>query len=123
MKTPAAQIEAASSISIQSSRMPGLNSAILILVRRPSRWRRRKCFCSLYNLGRIKLYNVKATLKGGIKKEEVFVGNVESGATASIDAMLEGKKATNGPAKVTMTLGYEDEAGKPQPPKIFDYDR
>ncbi len=50
--------------------------------------------CSLYNLGRIKLYNVKATFEGaGIKKEEAFVGNVESGATASIDAMLEGKKA------------------------------
>lgn len=69
--------------------------------------------CSLYNLGRIKLYNVKATFEGaGIKKEEVFVGNVESGAAASIDAMLEGKKATKGPAKVTMTLSYEDEAGK-----------
>lgn len=69
--------------------------------------------CSLYNLGRIKLYNVKAAFEGaGIKKEEVFIGNVESGATASIDAMLEGKKATKGPAKVTMTVSYEDEAGK-----------
>ena len=69
--------------------------------------------CNLYNLGRIKLYNVKAVFEGAcIEKEEVFVGNVESGATASIDAMLKGKKATNGPAKVTMTLSYEDEAGK-----------
>ncbi len=69
--------------------------------------------CSLYNLGRIKLYNVKATFEGAcIEKEEVFVGNVESGASASIDAMLEGAKATGGPAKVTMTVSYEDEAGK-----------
>lgn len=69
--------------------------------------------CSLYNLGRIKLYNVKAVFEGtSIEKEEVFVGNVESGATASIDAMVKGKKATNGPAKVTMTLSYEDESGK-----------
>ncbi len=69
--------------------------------------------CSLYNLGRIKLYNVKATFEGAcIEKEEVFVGNVESGASASIDAMLEGAQATGGPAKVTMTLSYEDEAGK-----------
>lgn len=69
--------------------------------------------CSLYNLGRIKLYNVKAVFEGAsIEKEEVFVGNVESGATASIDAMVTGKKATNGPAKVTMTLSYEDESGK-----------
>ena len=39
--------------------------------------------CSLYNLGRIKLYNVKATFEGkNIKKSEVVIGNVESGATA-----------------------------------------
>ncbi|MDE6830975.1 MAG: hypothetical protein K2P34_11755, partial [Lachnospiraceae bacterium] len=69
--------------------------------------------CSLYNLGRIKLYNVKATFEGAcIKKEEVFVGNVDSGASASIDAMLEGTQATEGPAKVTMTVSYEDEAGR-----------
>lgn len=68
--------------------------------------------CSLYNLGRIKLYNVKATFEGkNIKKSEVFIGNIESGATGSIDAMLEGKKISNGPAKVTMTLSYEDESG------------
>ena len=67
---------------------------------------------NLYNLGRIKLYNVKAVFEGTcIEREEIFVGNVESGATASIDAMLEGKKSTKESAKVTMTLNYEDEAG------------
>ena len=45
-------------------------------------------------------------------KEQVFIGNVESGATASIDAMLEGSQATGGPANVKMTLSYEDESGK-----------
>lgn len=69
--------------------------------------------CSLYNLGRIKLYNVKAIFEGdSIEKEEVFVGNVESGATASIDAMLKGTKATEGPAPVTMTMSYENEEGE-----------
>lgn len=69
--------------------------------------------CSLYNLGRIKLYNVKAVFEGScIEKEEVFVGNVESGTTASIDAMVEGKKATKGPAEVKMTLSYENEEGE-----------
>lgn len=69
--------------------------------------------CNLYNLGRIKLYNVKAVFEGAcIEKEEAFIGNVESGASASIDVMVKGKKATKGPAKVTMTLSYEDEAGK-----------
>lgn len=68
---------------------------------------------SLYNLGRVKLYNVKATFEGeNIATEEVFVGNIDSGATASIDAMLEGTKVSGGPAKVTMTLSYEDESGK-----------
>lgn len=110
----AAQIEAASSISIpvkQDARFEFSDFDIspeTIAVGEEG-----NVSCSLYNLGRIKLYNVKATFEGaGIKKEEVFVGNVESGATASIDAMLEGKKATKGPAKVTMTLSYEDEAGK-----------
>ena len=68
--------------------------------------------CNLYNLGRIKLYNVKAVFEGkGIKKEEVFIGNVEPGATASIDAMLEGEKVTSPSEKIKMTMTYEDEAG------------
>ena len=114
----AAQIEAASSISIpvkQDARFEFSDFDIspeTIAVGEEG-----NVSCSLYNLGRIKLYNVKATFEGaGIKKEEVFVGNVESGATASIDAMLEGKKATKGPAKVTMPLSYEDEAGKVSTP-------
>ena len=68
--------------------------------------------CSLYNLGRIKLYNAKARFEGnGIKKQEIFIGNVEAGATGSIDAMLEGEKVTKGNSKITMTLSYEDESG------------
>ena len=69
--------------------------------------------CNLYNLGRIKLYNVKAVFEGNaIEKEEVFVGNVESGATASIDAMLTGARSTQGPENVTMTMSYENEDGE-----------
>ena len=68
--------------------------------------------CSLYNLGRIKLYNAKARFEGnGIKKQEIFIGNVDAGATGSIDAMLKGEKVTNGNSKITMTLSYEDESG------------
>lgn len=69
--------------------------------------------CELYNLGRVKLYNVKAKFEGnGIKTEEVFVGNIESGATASIDGMVTAESATNGPENMKMTLSYEDESGK-----------
>lgn len=69
--------------------------------------------CNLYNLGRIKLYNVKAAFEGNcIEKEELFIGNVESGATASIDAMLKGMKPSQGPEPVTMTMSYENEEGE-----------
>lgn len=110
----AAQIEAASSISIpvkQDARFEFSDFEISpesIAVGEEA-----NVMCSLYNLGRIKLYNVKAVFEGkGIKKEQVFVGNVESGASAAIDAMLEGEKESSGPAKITMTVSYEDEAGK-----------
>lgn len=69
--------------------------------------------CELYNLGRVKLYNVKARFEGnGIKTEEIFVGNVESGATATIDAMLLAEEMTNGSETMKMILSYEDESGK-----------
>lgn len=56
--------------------------------------------------------NAKARFEGnGIKKQEIFIGNVEAGATGSIDAMLKGEKVTNGNSKITMTLSYEDESG------------
>ena len=68
--------------------------------------------CELYNLGRVKLYNVKARFEGnGIKTEEIFVGNVESGATASIDGMLLAEEATAGSETMKMILSYEDESG------------
>lgn len=110
----AAQIEGASSISIpikQDARFEF--SEFEISPETIAVGEEANVMCSLYNLGRIKLYNVKATFEGkGIKKEEVFVGNVESGASASIDGMLKGEKESQGPSKVTMTVSYEDEAGK-----------
>lgn len=109
-----AQIEASSSISIpikQDARFEF--SDFEISPESISVGDEANVMCSLYNLGRIKLYNVKAAFEGScIKKEEVFLGNVDSGASASIDAMLEGTEATEGPAKVKMTVSYEDEAGK-----------
>jgi len=68
--------------------------------------------CNMYNLGRIKLYNVKAAFKGqGISATEVFIGNVEPGATAAIDGMITGEEATTGDGKVKMVVTYEDEGG------------
>ncbi len=68
--------------------------------------------CNLYNLGRVKLYNVKARFEGeGLKSKELFVGNVESGATAVIDGMVTGEQVTTGDGKAKLLITYEDEAG------------
>ncbi len=67
--------------------------------------------CSLYNTGRVKLYNVKAKFMGdGISARDVFVGNLDSGATGSIDAMLTGESEISG-TKSKMVITYEDESG------------
>ncbi len=69
--------------------------------------------CSLYNTGRTKLYNVKVKFAGdGISAKDVFVGNVESGATGTIDGMLTGESEIPAGTKCKMIVSYEDEAGK-----------
>ncbi|TCS76207.1 hypothetical protein EDD59_12530 [Muricomes intestini] len=68
---------------------------------------------SLYNTGRIKLYNVKVKFQGkGIDAKEVFIGNVDSGATGTIDGIVTGTKENAGDQKFKMIVTYEDEAGK-----------
>jgi hypothetical protein len=67
--------------------------------------------CDIHNTGKVKLYNVKASFSGGADGSEQYLGNISPGADASIDAMLIAGD-TEGTAKVTMTLSYEDETGK-----------
>jgi len=68
---------------------------------------------NLYNLGKIKLYNVKARVEGNsITAKEAFLGNVDSGATAAIDIMAAGAKETSGAEKAKLILTYEDSDGK-----------
>ncbi|MCI8768722.1 COG1361 S-layer family protein [Schaedlerella sp.] len=70
--------------------------------------------CSLYNTGRVKLYNVKVKFMGdGISAKEVFVGNLDSGATGTIDGMLTGESETMPGTKCKMVVTYEDESGNP----------
>ena len=70
--------------------------------------------CSLYNTGRVKLYNVKVKFMGdGISAKEVFVGNLESGATGTIDGMLTGESEIMPGTKCKMVVTYEDESGNP----------
>lgn len=69
--------------------------------------------CSLYNTGRTKLYNVKVKFSGdGISAKDVFVGNVDSGATGTIDGMLTGESEMPAGTKCKMVVSYEDESGK-----------
>lgn len=68
--------------------------------------------CSLYNTGRVKLYNVKASFVGdGIKAKDVFVGNLESGATGMIDGMLTAESELPAGTKCKMVVTYEDVSG------------
>lgn len=70
--------------------------------------------CSLYNTGRVKLYNVKVKFLGdGISAKEVFVGNLDSGATGTIDGMLTGESEIMPGTKCKMVVTYEDESGNP----------
>lgn len=69
--------------------------------------------CSLYNTGRIKLYNVKVKFEGpGITSKEIFIGNVDSGATGAIDGILSAQEVSTGEEKYKMIVNYEDTAGK-----------
>ncbi len=70
--------------------------------------------CSLYNTGHVKLYNVKVKFMGdGISAKEVFVGNLDSGATGTIDGMLTGESEIMPGTKCKMVVTYEDESGNP----------
>lgn len=68
--------------------------------------------CSLYNLGRVKMYNVKAHFEGAaIEEQEQFIGNLDSGATGNIDVILAAKKEAPQGSDCRMTLTYEDDSG------------
>ena len=69
---------------------------------------------SIYNLGKTKLYNVSVKtdsefFSGG----DCFVGNLDSGATGSVDMYLTGKAATTDDGTVKLQITYEDETGAP----------
>ena len=68
---------------------------------------------SIYNTGKITLYNVKVhfeddTVSGG----EVFLGKIEAGATGAVDALVAGEAPSTEDDIVKIVVTYEDEAGK-----------
>lgn len=68
---------------------------------------------SLYNTGKITLYNVKVyfeddTVTGG----ECFLGKIDAGGTGSVDALVTGAAASVDDDIVKVVVEYEDESGK-----------
>ncbi len=68
---------------------------------------------SIYNMGKTKLYNVQVkteseTVSGG----DAFVGNLDSGATGSVDIYVTGQSATMDDGTIKLLISYEDETGQ-----------
>jgi len=68
---------------------------------------------NIYNMGKTKLYNVQVKtesefLSGG----DAFVGNLDSGATGSVDIYVTGQAATTDDGTVKLVISYEDDAGE-----------
>lgn len=68
---------------------------------------------SIYNTGKITLYNVKVffeddTISGG----ENFLGKIEAGGTGSVDALVTGVAPSAEDDTVKIVIQYEDEAGE-----------
>lgn len=68
---------------------------------------------SIYNVGKVTLYNAKVFFKDDtITGGETFLGKIEAGATGSVDALVTGAAASTEDDIVTVVVEYEDEAGK-----------
>ena len=67
---------------------------------------------NIYNMGKTKLYNVQVktesdTVSGG----DAFIGNLDSGATGSVDIYVIGQSATMDDGLIRLQISYEDETG------------
>lgn len=68
--------------------------------------------CNIYNLGRVKMYNVKVGFEGdAIEGEEQFLGNLESGATGMIDGIVTAVAESYEESNCKLVLSYEDDSG------------
>ena len=108
----ATQIESSSSISIPVKQDARFEFSEFEISLRPSRSVVRQMLCAVFIIWEeLNCIMQKPDLKAMELKTGDFIGNVDAGATGSIDAMLQGEKVTNGNSKITMTLSYEDESG------------
>lgn len=63
------------------------------------------------NKGKVRLFNTRVMVKPGqaITGNELFLGNIEAGASGSVDMMVHGAEETSEP--ITIEISYEDSAG------------
>ena len=67
---------------------------------------------NLNNTGRVMLYNVQVIFEAdSIKKTSAYLGNIKSGDSGSVDAMLTGVAPTADDGSIKMTIQYEDVNG------------
>lgn len=67
---------------------------------------------NIYNLGRVKLYNVKIKFEGdAIEGQEQFIGNLDSGATGMIDGIVTAMAEAYDESNCKLIMTYEDDAG------------
>lgn len=69
--------------------------------------------CSLYNLGRVKMYNVKVRFESSvIEGQEQFIGNLDPGSSGMIDAIVTATEESYDESNCRLILTYEDDTGK-----------
>lgn len=68
---------------------------------------------SLYNIGKTKLYNASVKFQAdSVTGGDTYLGNIDPGATGSVDAYLSGAAATTDDGKVKILITFEDESGE-----------
>ena len=68
---------------------------------------------SLYNIGKTKLYNASVKFSAdSVTGGDTYLGNIDPGATGSVDAYLTGAAATMDDGKVKIQITFEDESGE-----------
>lgn len=68
---------------------------------------------SVYNIGKTKLYNTSVKfIADSVSGGDTYLGNIDPGATANVDAYLSGAAATMDDGIVKIEITFEDEAGE-----------
>lgn len=68
---------------------------------------------SIYNTGKTSLYNVTVSFEAdSVTGGDTYVGNIDTGATGNVDAMLTGAAVTEDDGTVKIKIAYEDVNGE-----------